>query len=71
MSRHNFGSTIAAANRLPIETMMRIMGHKTTTQARHYAKISTAMIVDDVAALRKKIEENKERSDEENKNVAV
>ena len=71
MARHTWGTTIAAANRLPIETIMRIMGHKTIEMARHYAKISTAMIIDDVAALRNKLEENKKKSDEDNKNVAV
>lgn len=71
MSRHVFGSTIAAANRLPIETMMRIMGHTTTTQARHYAKISKAMIVDDVAALRLKLSELKKDSSDETNNKAM
>ncbi len=67
MSRHNFGTTIAAANRLPIETTMRIMGHKTITQARHYGKISIAMIVEDVAVLRLKLSElKKESSDNDN-----
>lgn len=71
MARHNFGTIIAAANRLPIETSMRIMGHKTMAMARHYAQISTAMIVDDVAELRKKLEVKKNSSDEDNKAVTV
>jgi site-specific recombinase XerD len=62
MARHSFGSSIAAANKLPIEAIMKIMGHKTIAQARHYAKISTAMILDDVAALRARLAEPKKDS---------
>lgn len=62
MSRHSYGSSIAAANKLPIEAIMKIMGHKTIAQARHYAKISTAMILDDVAILRARLAEPKKES---------
>jgi len=71
MARHSWGSTIAAANRLPIETTMRIMGHKTIAMARHYAKVSTAMIIEDVAELRKKLEEVQNSSEEDDKAEAV
>jgi integrase len=71
MARHTWGTTIAAANRLPTETIMRVMGHKTIEMARHYAKISTAMIVDDVAELRKKLEVVESSSEKGNKAEAM
>lgn len=71
MARHTWGTTIAAANRLPTETIMRVMGHKTIEMSRHYAKISTAMIVDDVAELRKKLEVVESSSEKVNISEAI
>ncbi|MBU3011386.1 site-specific integrase [Polaribacter vadi] len=71
MARHTFGTTILAANRSPIETSMRIMGHKTTSQTRHYAKISKVMVEEDVADLRKKLKKRNQSSDQGNMNKAI
>lgn len=39
VGRHTFATTVALANKVPLEVISQIMGHKRVTQTQHYAKL--------------------------------
>jgi integrase len=39
VGRHTFATTVALANKIPLEVISQIMGHKRVTQTQHYAKL--------------------------------
>jgi integrase len=55
IARHTFATTIALNNGVPIETVSKMLGHKTIKQTQHYAKISDRKISDDMKSLKKKL----------------
>lgn len=54
MARHTFATTVTLTNRVPLETVSKMMGHKSLKQTQHYAKIVDVKISDDMFHLRKK-----------------
>ena len=59
MVRHTFGTTVTLANNVPMESMKEMMGHKSLRQTMHYAKVTGIKVNEDMAKLRKRLEENK------------
>lgn len=54
MARHTFATTVTLTNGIPIETVSRMLGHKSLKQTQHYAKIVDKKISDDMKILEKK-----------------
>ncbi|MNS76168.1 site-specific tyrosine recombinase XerC [compost metagenome] len=54
MARHTFATTVTLTNRVPLETISKMMGHKSLKQTQHYAKIVDVKISDDMDHLRHK-----------------
>jgi len=39
VSRHTFATTVCLSNKIPLEVVSKMMGHKKITQTQHYAKL--------------------------------
>jgi site-specific recombinase XerD len=52
IARHTFATTITLANGVPIETVSKLLGHKSLKQTQHYAKILDNKISEDMKNLR-------------------
>ncbi|MCH7415697.1 site-specific integrase [Belliella sp. R4-6] len=57
IARHTFATTITLGNGVPIETVSKMLGHKSLKQTQHYAKILDTKISSDMKKLRGILEE--------------
>jgi site-specific recombinase XerD len=55
IARHTFATTVTLSNGVPIETVSRMLGHKSLKQTQHYAKIIDLKMSEDMAILRLKL----------------
>jgi len=55
IARHTFAATITLGNGVPIETVSKMLGHKSLKQTQHYAKILDTKISQDMQVLRAKL----------------
>ncbi|WP_444626259.1 site-specific integrase [Flavobacterium columnare] len=55
MARHSFATSITLTNGVPIESVSKMLGHKSIRTTQHYAKIVDKKVSDDMAILRNKI----------------
>jgi len=55
IARHTFATTITLNNGVPIETVSRMLGHKSLSQTQLYAKILDGKISADMQALKRKL----------------
>ncbi len=58
IARHTFATTITLSNGVPIETVSKMLGHKSLKQTQHYAKILDIKISQDMKALKNKLGDN-------------
>ena len=56
IARHTFATTVTLSNGVPIETVSRMLGHKSLKLTQHYAKIVDLKISEDMQVLRQKLE---------------
>src|SRR3546814_934090 len=56
IARHTFATTVTLSNGVPIETVSRMLGHKSLRQTQHYAKIVDLKVSEDMKALKRKLE---------------
>lgn len=63
VARHTFGTTVTLANKVPLESIKDMMGHKSMKQTLHYAKITGMKITEDMTELKKRLAKKKFISD--------
>ena len=55
IARHTFATTVTLSNGVPLETVSKMLGHKSLKQTQHYAKILDKKISEDMMVLRNKL----------------
>jgi integrase len=61
-ARHTFATTVTLTNGVPIETVSKMLGHKSIRTTQQYAKIVDRKVSNDMLALRKKLRNRKNLS---------
>ena len=54
LARHTFATTVTLSNDVPIESVSRMLGHRSIKTTQHYAKILDRKVSNDMQLLRKK-----------------
>jgi len=57
LARHTFATTITLSNGVPIESVSKMLGHKSLKTTQHYAKILDRKVSDDMAVLKAKLKD--------------
>lgn len=55
IARYTFATTITLSNGVPMETVSRMLGHKSIKQTQHYAKIVDLKVCEDMAMQKHKL----------------
>jgi len=55
LARHTFATTITLSNGVPIESVSKMLGHKSLRTTQHYAKILDRKVSDDMSILKSKL----------------
>lgn len=59
LARHTFATTVTLSNGVSIESVSKMLGHKSLRTTQHYAKILNRKVSEDMQLLRKKLKSNK------------
>ncbi len=54
LARHTFATTVTLTNGVPLETVSKMLGHRSVKTTQHYAKIIDRKVSDDMMILRNK-----------------
>ena len=54
LARHTFATTVTLTNGVPIESVSKMLGHKSLKTTQHYAKILDRKVGEDMKALKNK-----------------
>tara|TARA_R110002124_G_scaffold124431_1_gene283431 strand:+ start:222 stop:518 length:297 start_codon:yes stop_codon:yes gene_type:complete len=54
LARHTFATTVTLTNGVPIESVSKMLGHKSLKTTQHYAKILDRKVGEDMKALKDK-----------------
>ncbi len=60
LARHTFATTVTLSNGVPIESVSKMLGHRSLSTTQHYAKILDKKVSHDMKALRDKFSLNKD-----------
>lgn len=63
IARHTFATTVTLSNGVPIETVSKMLGHRSIKMTQHYAKIIDRKVSEDMMTLRNKICTTQARSE--------
>jgi site-specific recombinase XerD len=55
LARHSFATTVTLTNDVPIESVSKMLGHKSLRTTQHYAKIIDKKVSNDMQELKKKL----------------
>lgn len=55
MARHTFATTVTLSNGVPIESVSKMLGHRSLRTTQHYAKILDEKLSEDMNLLKKRI----------------
>ena len=55
IARHTFATTVTLSNKVPIETVSKMLGHRSLKQTMVYAKILDVKISEDMKALKERL----------------
>jgi len=56
MARHTFATTVTLTNGVPLETVSKMLGHRSIVTTQHYAKILDVKIAEDMQLLQEKLD---------------
>ena len=71
LARHTFATTITLSNGVPIESVSKMLGHKSLRTTQHYAKILDRKVSDDMAALKSRIIESTNNDSPDTGNMKI
>jgi site-specific recombinase XerD len=71
LARHTFATTITLTNGVPIESVSKMLGHKSLKTTQHYAKILDKKVSVDMNILRNKLNQKNEESLNSDKQESV
>lgn len=71
LARHTFATTITLTNGVPIESVSKMLGHKSLKTTQHYAKILDRKVSDDMTVLRNKLNLKSIQESDSEKNQSV
>lgn len=66
IARHTFATTVTLNNNVPIESVSKMLGHKTIKTTQHYAKLLDKKVSSDMQALRSKFSKATDVSEKKN-----
>jgi len=69
LARHTFATTVTLRNGVPIETVSKLLGHKSISTTQIYAKVVENKVGEDMSILKNKLLHKSE--DEESERKAI
>ena len=60
IARHTFATTVTLSNGVPIESVSKMLGHKSIKTTQHYAKILDKKVSEDMSVLRNLLQKEEE-----------
>ncbi|WP_394370949.1 tyrosine-type recombinase/integrase [Salegentibacter lacus] len=61
MARHTFATTVTLSNGVPIETVSKLLGHTKISTTQIFARVLENKVSQDINALRKILNKNKQK----------